>query len=160
MTMKKIMFSALLFCAFALFQQTLNAQSATDEQSIRTWFDGVMQDWFAGNVDKVAAAYAPNAISIDWTGKQLNGRQAIREDVARVFAQEKPDPANFKMTIQEVRSLAPGVAIVISELNGKSMMEGNLIEWQAYSTMTVSRKTGAWQVEVEQNTPVMPPQGK
>jgi len=158
--MKTSVFSILLFCAFALFQQTIHAQTAADEQAVRGWVDNVMQSWFAGDVDKVAGAYAQNALSIDWMGRQLIGRNAIRADIANVFAQEKPDPANFKMTVQEVRFLAPAVAVVVSELNGKSVMDGNTIEWKGYSTMVLSRKTGAWQVEFEQNTPVMPPQEK
>lgn len=158
--MKTSVFSVLLFCAFAFFQQTLHAQTASDEQSVRAFIDKAMQDWFAGNADKVAGAYSENAVSIDWTGRQLNGRAAIREDISRVFTQEKPDPANFKMTVTEVRMLAPTVAVAVSDLSGKSVMDGNTIEWQGRSTMVLSRKTGAWQVEFEQNTPVMPPQGK
>lgn len=158
--MKTSVFSALLFCVFAFFQQTLHAQTASDEKAVRIWIDGIMQSWFAGDVDKVAGAYSENAVSIDWMGKQLNGRAAIREDIANVFAQEKPDPANFKMTVTEVRMLAPTVAVAVSDLSGKSVMDGNTIEWEGRSTMVLSRKTGAWQVEFEQNTPVMPPQGK
>ncbi|MCK6693538.1 MAG: SgcJ/EcaC family oxidoreductase [Thermoanaerobaculia bacterium] len=158
--MKTSVFSVLLFCAFAFFQQTLHAQTASDEQSVRAFIDKAMQDWFAGNADKVASAYSENAVSIDWTGRQLNGRAAILEDISRVFTQEKPDPANFKMTVTEVRMLAPTVAVAVSDLSGKSVMDGNTIEWQGRSTMVLSRKTGAWQVEFEQNTPVMPPQGK
>ena len=158
--MKTSMLGALLFCAFTLFQQTLHAQTTSDEQSVRAFIDKAMQDWFAGNADKVAGAYAENAVSIDWMGRQLNGRAAIREDIANVFTQEKPDPANFKMTVTEVRMLAPTVAVAVSELSGKSVMDGNTIEWQGLSTMVLTRKSGAWQVEFEQNTPVMPPQGK
>ena len=154
------MLGALLFCAFTLFQQTLHAQTTSDEQSVRAFIDKAMQDWFAGNADKVAGAYSENAVSIDWMGRQLNGRAAIREDIANVFTQEKPDPANFKMTVTEVRMLAPTVAVAVSELSGKSVMDGNTIEWQGLSTMVLTRKSGAWQVEFEQNTPVMPPQGK
>lgn len=158
--MKNAFFSTLILFVFAMFHQTLGAQTAADEQSLRTFFDDVIQSWYAADADKVAKVYAENAVSIDWTGERLNGRQAIREDLAQVFAQEKPDPANFKMTVSEVRFLSPQVVVVLAELNGKSVMDGNPFEWQALTTLVLTRKTGAWQVEFEQNTPVMPQQSK
>lgn len=158
--MKTSVFSALLFCAFALFQQNLHAQSANDEQSVRDFLNSGLQAWFAGDVDKAANCYAENATVVDWMGKQNYGKAAIRAGIAQAFAQEKPTPENFSMTVREIRFMNPTVAVGIFDLKGKSEMDGKTIEWAALSTMVLSRKTGNWLIELDQTTGIAPPQGQ
>ena len=158
--MKTTVFSALLFSAFVLFQQTLHAQSAADEQALRDWLSNGLQTWYSGDANRLADMYAENALMINWMGQETKGKTAIRERIAQDFAQEKPDPANFNMTINEVRFLNPNAAIVVSALKGKSVMEGKTFEWSAYATMVLSRTSGKWQIELDQTTGVQPPQGQ
>jgi len=158
--MKTTVFSTLLFSVVALFQQTLHAQSAADEQALRDWLSSGLQAWYSGDATKVADLYSENAVLVNWMGQQTKGRTAIRESIARDLAQGKPDPANFNMTINEVRFLNPTAAVVVSALKGKSVMEGKTIEWSAYATMVLSRGSGKWQIEIDQTTGVQPPQGQ
>jgi uncharacterized protein (TIGR02246 family) len=158
--MKTSVFSALLFCAFALFQHTIHAQSANDEQSVRNFLNSGLQAWFAGDVDKAANCYAENATVVDWMGKQNTGRAAIRAGIVQALAQDKPTPENFSMTIKDIRFLNPTVAVASFDLKGKGEMDGKTIEWAAVSTMVISRKTGNWQIEMDQTTGIAPPQGQ
>lgn len=154
------MFSALLFCAFALFQHTLHAQSANDEQSVRNFLNAGLQAWYAGDVDKAADCYADNATVVDWMGKQNYGKAAIRAGIAQMFMQDKPTRENFSMTVREIRFLNPSIAVASFDLKGKGEMDGKTIEWAALSTMVLSRKTGNWLIELDQTTGIAPPQGQ
>lgn len=157
--MKNSFFKLLPLFAFVAFAQTTFSQTAADEQALRSLMNKAIDDYYAGDADKLAAYYAVNAIMVVYTGQKINGRAAIREAVAEGFKIEKPTPANFKFTLDSVRFLNGNTAIVVADLKGVSQIEGKSFEWSGVSTSLWSRSGGQWLIELDSNTPVMPVPG-
>ena len=154
--MKNVPFSTLLLTIFSFFTQTLFAQSATDEQAVRQWFEEGFQTYFSGNIEKIMDLYTENAVSIDWMGRQFTGKAAIRQSVVESLAPEAPKPEDLKYGVQQVRFLTPDIATLIYQMSGKSAFEGKTVEWTSKGSMLLNRKSGKWQIELEQSTSVMP----
>jgi uncharacterized protein (TIGR02246 family) len=153
--MKNSFFKLLTFFAFFAFAQNAIGQANADEQALRNLIGKAIDDYYAGDADKLAAYYAENATMVIYTGQKINGRAAIRESVAEGFKIEKPTPANFKFAVASVRFLNANLAIVVADLKGTSQMDGKTIEWSGVSTLVFSRSGGKWLIELESNTPVM-----
>lgn len=157
--MKNILFSTLALCAFALFNQTSYAQTAADEQAVRNTLSKAIDDYYAGDVDKLANYYAENATMVVYTGQKITGKEAIKQAMTEGFKMEKHTPETFKFAVSSVRFLNANTALVVADLQGKAQMEGQTIEWTGVSTLVMSRTGGKWLVELEGNTPVMPAPG-
>ena len=154
--MKQTLFSALLLCVFTFPGRHALAQTATEEQALRTWLGDMIQAWYDGNLDKVAGAYAENTFAVDWTGKKTQGRAAMRQEMAQVLAQGKPTPENMSMKIRGIHFLSANVAVVTLDIKGKTEMNGQPFEWAASDTMVLNRASGKWAIELDQTTGIMP----
>lgn len=157
--MKNTFFKLLTLLAFAASFQTAFAQTASDEQALRSMLGKAIDDYYTGDIDKLAAYYAENATMVSYTGQRVNGRAAIRAAIAEGFKIEKPNPANFKFSIASVRFLNANLAIVAADLKGVAQMEGKSIEWSGVSAIVLSRSGNQWLIELDSNTPVMPMPG-
>ena len=157
--MKNIFFSILTLCAFALFIQTASAQTAADEQAVRSTISKAIDDYYAADAGKMAAYYAENATMVIYTGQKITGKEAIRQSIEEGFKMEKPTPNSFKFTVSNIRFLNANTALVVGDLQGSSQVEGKTIEWTGVSTLVMFRTGGKWLIELESNTPVMPAPG-
>ncbi|MBV6443470.1 MAG: SgcJ/EcaC family oxidoreductase [Haliscomenobacteraceae bacterium CHB4] len=157
--MKNILFSFLTLCAFALFTQTAQAQTAADEQAVRNTLNKGIEDYYTADVDKMVAYYAENATMVVYTGQKISGKAAIRQAMTEMLKMEKPTPGSFQFTVSNVRFLDANTALVVADLQGKSQVEGKTIEWTGVNTMVLFRTGGKWLIELESNIPVMPAPG-
>lgn len=157
--MKNTLFSILALCAFALFNQTAHAQTAADEQAIKDLFTNAINAYYAADAGKAASYFSEKATFVSYTGQIFSGREAIHKSFVEDMNRQKPNPDNFKFNISDIRFLNANIAIVLADLSGIAEMGDQKIEWTGVSSFTVSRSGNQWLVELEQDTPVMPPQG-
>lgn len=151
--MKTSLFSAVLFSAFTLATPAMQAQTGSEENAIRTWLDAGFQAYLSGDMEKMLAYYNDDAVVIDWMGRRSDGKDALRE----AFKAEQEAPStDVRAHILDIRFLEPGIAVVCTELKGKSEMNGQPFEWTGNSTMLLSKKSGDWRIVLEQNTGVAP----
>jgi uncharacterized protein (TIGR02246 family) len=157
--MKNILFSLLSLCAFALFSNQATAQTAVDEQALRNLITSAMQDYYKADADKLVSYYSDNATSVAFNGMVLQGKETIRQMTAEMLKADPPSPENFKYEIAGVRFIHPDVASVMLNLEGKSKMGDQMVEWKGVNSMILVKKSGKWLVEVETATPIMPMEG-
>lgn len=138
---------------------TLNAQSAADEQSIRAFIDQSEKIMYTADVDQTVAMYGDEAMMVVYNGQKVVGKAAIKEFYTAWYQYEKPQPGSFNMQISNIRFLNANLALVLMDTAGKSVVNGQTIEWKAEATLLLSRKNGQWKVELDQATPIMPAQG-
>jgi uncharacterized protein (TIGR02246 family) len=157
--MKNILFSTIALCAFALFTQTSHAQTATDEQAIKDLFTNAINAYYAGDATKATSHFAEKAVYVSHTGQIFSGKEAIHKSFEEEIKAQKPTPESFKFNVSSIRFLNANIALVLADLSGVAEMGGQKIEWTGVSSFTVSRSGSQWLIELEQDTPVMPPQG-
>lgn len=149
--------SLLLFLFLSAF--SLQAQTAADEKAIKAIIDEGLEATYAADVDRITNLYADDAVMIPYMGLKFVGKDAIRQAMIQWFQYEKPEPGSTNITVSHLRFLTPDRALVVMDLNGKSVVDGKTIEWQGVGTMLCAKKNGKWLVELDQSTPVMPMPG-
>ena len=150
----KLVKSISIFLLLATATLSLQAQSAADEQAIRTLMNEGLDAYYKGDINKMIACYAENAVVIDWMGNTTTGRDALRASTEKALQYEKPNADNFKASVNNVRFLHPDVAVVQLDLNGVTTVDGKPQPWKGVNAMVFVRKNGKWLIEQEQNTPV------
>ena len=154
------MFQSIALVLFlALTSLSLQAQSAADEQSVKSFLDASLKAMFAADVETTVNMYAEHAVVVDYTGAKTIGKAAIRQYYTQWFQYEKPQPGSFNLTVSHIRFLNAELALVLMDMSGKSIVNNQAIDWKGTGTVLLSRKNGAWLVELDQSTPIMPMPG-
>ncbi len=93
------------------------AQNASDEAAILATFDAWNAGWRERDVELAIRHYADD---VDWTnafGDRFEGKAALREGLARIFAMDFVMAGNSSESeYRDVRFLAPDIAMVRSKL--------------------------------------------
>lgn len=150
-------FALVLFLAVSSL--SLQAQSAADEQSIKSFLDNSLKVMFSADVEAATQMYAEHAVVVDYSGAKTIGKAAIRQYYTQWFQYEKPEPGSFNMVVSHIRFLNADLALVLMDMSGKSTVNGQVIDWKGTGTTLLSRKNGSWLVELDQSTPIMPMPG-
>jgi uncharacterized protein (TIGR02246 family) len=80
------------------------------EPELRRLYEGILRSWNARDAAAMAAAFAEEGSLVGFDGSQADGRAAIRQHLAPVFADHPT--ARYLARVREVRSLGSGVALL------------------------------------------------
>jgi len=118
----------------------------------RALYDALLDAWNRRNADQFAELFEDDALVIGFDGSLMNGREAVRTELRRIFAGHPT--ARYVAKVREVSTLADGVSLLLaaagmvppdaSDINPKT---------NAHQTL-VARQSGAdWRIVLFQNTP-------
>jgi len=115
-------------------------QLTADEDAIRQVDDRFIKAWEAGNAKVAAAQFTEHAEYVDESGVAFEGREAIENCLSEFFG--KNPACKLEMTIDSVRFISPGVAIV----DGRSSVtvQEALAPVQCHFTSVYVKTDGEW----------------
>lgn len=73
-------------------------------------FAGLLEAWNTRDAAAFADQFTGSGSSVGFDGSQMDGRDAIRSELARIFADHTP--ATYVAKVREVRTLGDGVALL------------------------------------------------
>ena len=109
----------------------------------------LIECWNRRDAMGFADLFADEGSLVGFDGSPLDGRGAIEDHLASIFADHRPQP--YVAIVREVRSLTPDVALVRAVV-GMGEHEINPAV-NAIQTLVVARRDGRWQVQLFQTTP-------
>ena len=125
----------------------------TDEHAIQQVLTQLEAAWNASDSEAYAALFAEDATFIQIYGGQLDGRRAI-EASHRVIFDTIYKGSQARFTLQGIRVVRPGVAVVFSRAHLKFYQGDKPIEMDTRPTFVMSQEPGGWQIVAFQNTRV------
>jgi uncharacterized protein (TIGR02246 family) len=122
-----------------------------DENVLRV-YGNLIGGWNSGDAAVMTRDFADDAEIIGFDGTEMSGRERIAAYLAGIFANHKV--ASFVTIVREVRTIAPGVAILRAEVGMVPPGGAKLIpERNAVQTLVAVERDGDWKVALFQNTP-------
>jgi uncharacterized protein (TIGR02246 family) len=122
------------------------------DREVRSLYAKLIEGWNEADAVAMTQDFSEAAHMVGFDGTQRNGRDAIREHLAAVFASHQV--AAFVTVVRELRHLTPDVAILRANAgmipSGKTTINPAT---NAVQTLVAARHDGRWQVELFQNTP-------
>jgi uncharacterized protein (TIGR02246 family) len=122
-------------------------------ETIRLVYRNLIAGWNAGDAAAMTRDFADDAEIIGFDGTEMTGRERIAAYLAGIFSNHKV--ASFVTLVREVRTIAPGVAILRAEVGmvppGSAKINPAT---NAVQTLVAVEREGAWKVALFQNTPV------
>ena len=125
----------------------------TDEQAIQQVLTQLEAAWNASDSETYAALFAEDANFIQIYGGQLDGRRAI-EASHRVILDTIYKGSQARFTVQSIRAIRPGVAVVFSRAHLKYYQGDETREMDTRPTFIMSKEPAGWQIVAFQNTRV------
>jgi len=125
----------------------------TDEQAIQQVLTQLEAAWNAGDSATYAALFAEDATFIQIYGGQLDGRRAIQAS-HRVILDTIYQGSQARFTVQSIRAIRPGVAVVFSRAHLKYYQGDETREMDTRPTFIMSKEPAGWQIVAFQNTRV------
>lgn len=112
----------------------------------------LLESWNARDADAFAAQFASSGSTVGFDGSPLDGREAIRSELARIFADHVT--AAYVAKVREVRPLAPGAVLLRAVAGmlppGESMLKP---ERNAVQSLVAVLEDGQPRIAMYQNTP-------
>jgi uncharacterized protein (TIGR02246 family) len=109
----------------------------------------LIECWNRRDAMGFADLFAEEGGLVGFDGSQVDGRAAIEDHLAGIFADHRPQP--YVSIVREVRALTPDVAIVRA-VAGMGERDINPAV-NAIQTLIVARRDGRWEVQLFQTTP-------
>jgi uncharacterized protein (TIGR02246 family) len=109
--------------------------SPDEEQAIRAVLARFFEGWNAHDADKMVSAYAEDIDHIDVFGEWHKGREAIRDELARLHAGPLSH-SEKQYTVEKIRFLKPDIAVIQVSMRGTG--GPNL------ATYVMQKQTGGW----------------
>jgi uncharacterized protein (TIGR02246 family) len=125
----------------------------TDEQAIQQVLTQLEAAWNASDSETYAALFAEDANFIQIYGGQLDGRRAI-EASHRVIFDTIYKGSQARFTLQSIRAVGPGIAVVFSRAHLKFYQGDETREMDTRPTFIMSKGPAGWQIVAFQNTRV------
>ena len=120
--------------------------------NVRRIYSSLIAAWNAGDAEAMTRDFADDAEIIGFDGTEMNGRARIADYLVGIFANHKV--ASFVTLVREVRTIAPGVALLRAEVGmvppGSSQINPAT---NAVQTLLAVERAASWQVALFQNTP-------
>lgn len=123
---------------------------APEDESVAGLYKQLLHAWNERDARAYAALFAANANVTGFDGSQMDGPAVIESMLAGIFAHHQTAP--FVWKVREVRSLAPGVALLRAVAGMTKDGEINPAV-NAVQTLVVRQVEGQWLIELFQNTP-------
>ena len=121
-------------------------------ETIRLLYQSLIAGWNAGDAAAMTRDFADDAEIVGFDGTEMSGREAIAAYLGGIFASHKV--ASYVTLVREVRTIAPGVAILRAEV-GMIPPGGAKINpaTNAVQSLVAVERDGGWKVALFQNTP-------
>lgn len=115
-------------------------------------FKTLLRAWNDREAHAFAALFASDGTLVGFDGSQMDGPETIAANLAGIFGNHST--AAYVANIREVRSLAPGVAVLraVAGMVPRGTMEINPAV-NAIQTVVAVNRQNAWRIAVFQNTP-------
>jgi uncharacterized protein (TIGR02246 family) len=123
-----------------------------DETVCRVLYHRLLDRWNERDGRGMAELFAEEGSVVGFDGSQLNGREAIRAEMVRIF--EHHQPAAFVGLVREVRRLTDDVEL-LRAVAGMVPPGHNDINpaVNAIQSLVAVRRAGEWKLALFQNTP-------
>lgn len=123
------------------------------DYAIRALYRTLLESWNSRDPDAYAALFAEHGSVVGYDGSSVDGGEAIRDHLSRVFADHRT--ASYVYKVREVRALGPSAALLRGVAGMVPPGDSDLYPAaNAVQTVVASRAgTGAWRIELFQNTP-------
>ena len=125
--------------------------SIEDEQAIRQIVQALEDAWNTGDAEAWSAHNADGICHTVFNGPSIDGKEAVHPAHSGIFKTIYKD-THQKFTVRWVRFLRPDVAAVQfdTEMTGRDEI------LKARPLAVLTKQQERWQIEVFQNTPIMP----
>jgi uncharacterized protein (TIGR02246 family) len=108
--------------------------------------------WNSQDASGMASLFCENGNTIGFDGSQLNGQNAIKTELEKIFAHHKT--ASYVWKVEEVRFLSDNVALLRAIIGmvppGKNEINPGT---NAVQTLVATFDNGTWRISLFQNTP-------
>ncbi|MCC7021209.1 MAG: SgcJ/EcaC family oxidoreductase [Thermomicrobiales bacterium] len=123
-----------------------------DDEAIRALHRGLIAAWNQRNPDDYAARFLDDGSVVGFDGSQMEGRAEIAAQLRAIFADHVTAP--YVAKIEEVRFLAPGVAVLRAIVGMIPPGQKDLNPAaNALQTLVAVERDGQWHIALFQNTP-------
>lgn len=123
-----------------------------EDAKVLALYRKLLAHWNRRDAAGMAALFAVDGHIVGFDGSSVNGRAAIEQHLAPIFAQH-PTPA-YVAKLRGIRGVGPGVAVLRAVAGmvpqGKSDINPAL---NAVQTLVASQSGGRWCIEMFQSTP-------
>ncbi len=115
-------------------------------------YEQLIAGWNEHDADRFAASFADDGAMIGFDGSELAGRDAIREEIGRIF--DDHETAAYVAKVRGVRNLSPNVAVLRAVVGMVPPSNSDIApDRNAHQTVVASRDGGDWRIVLFQNTP-------
>ena len=130
----------------------MSAHSEITRDAVVTLYTRLLEGWNARDAGAFAAQFAASGSAVGFDGSQLDGREAIRSELAHIFADHKP--ATYVARVREVRALGPG-AMLLRGVAGMVPpgLSALMAERNAVQSLVAVLEDGEPRIAMFQNTP-------
>lgn len=123
-----------------------------NRQEIELLHESLLSFWNSQDANGMASLFSENGNVIGFDGSQLNGPNAIKIELEKIFAHHKT--ASYIWKVEEVRFLSENVALLRAFVGmvppGKNEIDPGK---NAVQTLVATFDKGVWKVSLFQNTP-------
>ena len=132
-------------------KQVTPPTTAEDEQAIRQIVQALEDAWNTGDAEAWSTHNADGICHTVFNGHSIEGKEAVHMAHSGIFKTIYKD-THQKFTVRWVRFLRPDVAAVQfdTEMTGRDEI------LRARPLVVLTKEQGRWQIEIFQNTPIMP----
>ena len=118
----------------------------------RALYDALLDAWNRQNADQFANLFEDDAVVIGFDGSVMIGRDAIRDELRRIFGDHPT--ARYVAKVREVRVLADSV-VLLRAVAGMVPPDSSDInpKTNAHQTLVARGGAGQWRIALFQNTP-------
>jgi uncharacterized protein (TIGR02246 family) len=115
-------------------------------------YEELIAGWNEQDADRYAAPFAEDGAVIGFDGSEMAGREAIGDEMRRIFADH--ETASYVAKVRSVRRLGDGVAILRAVAGMIPPGESELMEDRhVHQTVVAVGDGDDWQIALFQNTP-------
>jgi len=130
----------------------MSDHSELTRDAVVTLYTRLLEGWNARDAGAFAAPFASSGSAVGFDGSQLDGREAIRSELARIFADHTP--ATYVARVREVRALAPGAMLLRAVAGMVPRGQSALMpERNAVQSLVAVLEDGEPRIAMFQNTP-------
>ena len=157
--MKTIIFNTFSCIILCLGVMSANAQSKTDEATIKALVKEAYDGFSTKNAARFAAVFTEDADFTPPTGQALKGRTAIEAAHVQMFKTMDFKVQKTEFRTIDVRFLTPDIALCTWTEYQEAEWAGQPQKGDTIGACTAVRQNGQWRAAAVQLTPVMPSKG-
>lgn len=130
----------------------MDEHASTEANQIIALYRRLIDSWNRRSAEDYTAQFAEDGSVVGFDGSQVDGHDAVAAHLRQIFADHLP--ASYVTKVREVRFLTPEVALLRAVVGmvppGQTDLHPAV---NAIQTLVATRRDGAWQIDLFQNTP-------